>query len=290
MGLLARVPQGQPGAVTLVPHGHHGRDPRVPDLQAGQAHAQTGRPARLTARRRVPGLRREEVALLAGDERRVLHPAGARERTGVSESGSRRLGRALQLDEAERAHLSTSCAPRTRAPHPRAGARARTQRSGPSVQRCSTRCTSVPRLGAERPARHLATNTLGRACSRRCSRTRQRPVNFARFVFLDPRAPDFYRDWERRRPDRPSHCCAPRPAATPHDRDPQRPGRRALHPQRRVPHPWAAHDVREHRTGTKIVHHPVVGDLDLSLRSDGSHLGPRAPPARLHGRARIALT
>ena len=30
---------------------------------------------------------------------------------------------------------------------------------------------------------------------------------------------------------------------------------------------WASHDVRVHRTGTKQVHHPVVGDLDLTFEA-----------------------
>ena len=60
----------------------------------------------------------------------------------------------------------------------------------------------------------LATNPLGRALYSPVFDDPRRPANIARFIFLDPRAREFYPDWERRRRRHRRACCAPRPAAT----------------------------------------------------------------------------
>jgi hypothetical protein len=86
----------------------------------------------------------------------------------------------------------------------------------------------------------------------------------ARFAFLDPSATGFYPDWSNAADTSVAllHTEASRDPLRP---GPDRPGRRVVHPQRGVPHRWAAHDVRLHRTGVKHFQHPAVGRLDLTF-------------------------
>jgi Helix-turn-helix domain len=66
---------------------------------------QAGLPTYGGDRRRVSGLRREEVAALAGISIEYYTKLERGHAAGVSESVIDGIGRALQLDEAERAHL-----------------------------------------------------------------------------------------------------------------------------------------------------------------------------------------
>ena len=94
----------------------------------------------------------------------------------------------------------------------------------------------------------------------------QRPMNAARFIFLDPRAQTFYRDWEGNARQIVALLRAEAGRA-PYDRIlTDLVGELATRSDlfRTL---WAAHDVREHRTGTKSIHHPVVGDLDLTFEA-----------------------
>ena len=116
------------------------RHPRVPDHAAGQAHpAQAGLPD-FGGRRRVPGLRREEVALLAGMSTEYYVRLERGNATGVSEAVLDGISRALQLDEAEHAHLYdlVRAANEGAAPHVDA-ARPRRSRSGRACSSSSTR-------------------------------------------------------------------------------------------------------------------------------------------------------
>jgi hypothetical protein len=93
-----------------------------------------------------------------------------------------------------------------------------------------------------------------------------RPVNAARFTFLDPRARTFYRDWASNAQQIVALLRAEAGRA-PYDRIlTDLVGELATRSEEfRIL--WAAHDVRVHRTGTKQVHHPVVGDLDLTFEA-----------------------
>jgi hypothetical protein len=114
----------------------------------------------------------------------------------------------------------------------------------------------------------LATNKLGAALWSEMFVQPQRPPNFGRFVFLDPRAQGFYRDWD----DAAQQTVAllrSEAGRSPFDRilsdlvgelSTRSDAFRTL---------WASHDVREHRTGVKLVHHPIVGDIDLSYEAMG---------------------
>jgi hypothetical protein len=93
-----------------------------------------------------------------------------------------------------------------------------------------------------------------------------RPVNHARFVFLSPRAPDFYVDWQRAATDT---VAILRTAAgrDPHDRDLSDLVGELSTRSEEFRTWWAAHNVRFHQTGVKRIHHPVVGDLDLTYET-----------------------
>ena len=93
--------------------------------------------------------------------------------------------------------------------------------------------------------------------------SREQPANSARFTFLDPAAQDFYVDWERTASDLVAHLRS-EAGRNPYDRElSDLVGELSTRsPEFRTW--WAAHNVRYHQTGTKRLHHPVVGELELS--------------------------
>lgn len=211
--------------------------------------------------RRVPGLRRSEVADLAGVGVEYYSQLERGDLRGVSDSVLDALARALQLDEAERAHLTDLAhaagpAPRTRRKPPAQVVR-------PSVQRILDGMTEVPAMVDNRRLDVLAANPLAEALFAPVFADPARPVNHARFNFLDPRAHDFWIDWERAADDSVAML------RTEAGRDPYDKALTDLVGELctrseafRVR--WAAHDVRLHRTGQKHIRHPVVGELHLS--------------------------
>ena len=211
--------------------------------------------------RRVPGLRREEVAVLAGVSVPYYTRLERGNLSGVSESVLEALARALQLDDAERAHLFDLA----RAAQPTTPARRhpRKERIRPSVQRMLDAITGAPAAVLNSRLDMLATNALARGLYSEMYVDPVRPVNHARFVFLSPRAPDFYVDWERAATDT---VAILRTAAgrDPHDRDLSDLVGELSTRSDEFRTRWAAHNVRIHRTGTKMFHHPVVGDLSLT--------------------------
>jgi transcriptional regulator with XRE-family HTH domain len=211
--------------------------------------------------RRVPGLRREEVAVLAGVSVPYYTRLERGNLSGVSESVLEALARALQLDEAERAHLFDLA----RAAQPAAPKRRRRtqQRVRPSVQRMIDAMTGAPAFVQNGRLDILAANALGRALFSELYVDPVRPVNPARFVFLSPRAPDFYGDWERAANDTVAIL------RTEAGRDPYDSSLSDLVGELSTRSEefrtrWASHNVRIHRTGAKDLHHPVVGDLSLT--------------------------
>jgi transcriptional regulator with XRE-family HTH domain len=222
----------------------------------------TGLPTYGNGPRRVPGLRREEVALLAGvsvDYYTRLERGNA---SGVSETVLEALARALQLDEAERAHLFDLARAQSTA-RPR---RRSTPQVRPSVQRMLDAMTAAPAFVRNDRMDILAANQLGRALYSEHFADPRRPVNSARFIFLNPRAPAFYVDWERvgREAVAVLRFAAGR---DPHDRVlSDLVGELSLQSELFRTH-WAAHNVRFHDTGDKRFHHPVVGDLSLTFET-----------------------
>src|SRR4249919_795493 len=136
--------------------------------------------------RRVPGLRREEVALLAGvsvDYYTRLERGNA---SGVSETVLESLARALQLDEAERAHLFDLA--RAASPATRTRRRSAPQQVRPSVQRMLDAMTGAPAFVRNGRLDILGANRLGRALYSEHLDSRAQPSNTARYVFLDARS------------------------------------------------------------------------------------------------------
>jgi transcriptional regulator with XRE-family HTH domain len=217
--------------------------------------------------RRVPGLRREEVANLAGVSMDYYTQVERGDVDGASDSVLNAIARALQLDDAERIHLFDLARP---------GAATRIPTSPgvirPTVQRTLDAFTGGMALVRNRRWDYLAANTLGRAVYAEIFDGRIGPPNHVRYVFLDDRARTFFDDW----------------AAVAHDtarilrseavRDPGDPGPADLVDEMLGCSPefrdvWAQHDVRLPAAGRHLFHHARVGLLDLvfeaaALRAD----------------------
>jgi transcriptional regulator with XRE-family HTH domain len=213
--------------------------------------------------RRVPGLRREEVAVLAGVSVPYYTRLERGDMSGVSQGVLEALARALELDDAERAHLFDLA----RAAHPTGTPprrRQAKQRVRPEVQWTLDAITGAAAFVGNDRLDLLAANQLGRALFSELYAAPARPVNSARFVFLDPRAETFYDDWERVA----DWCVATLRWAAgrdPHDRDLSDLVAELTTQSEAFRTRWTAHDVRFHNVGIKRFHHPVVGELSLSL-------------------------
>ena len=220
---------------------------------------QAGLPA-YGGRRRVPGLRREEVALLAGISIQYYTRLERGSTRGVSDEVLDGITRALQLDEVERAHL-IDLVRTANAARPARG-RATPQRVRPSVQRLLDSMTGTAAFLRNGRLDILAANQLGYALYAPAFGDPARPVNLARFIFLDARSTEFYRDW-----DGIAHAAVGSLRAeagrNPHERAlTELVGQLSVRsPEFRVR--WAAHDVDYYRSGTQPFHHPLVGDLTL---------------------------
>jgi transcriptional regulator with XRE-family HTH domain len=214
-------------------------------------------------KRRVPGLRREEVASLAGMSVEYYKRLERGNVSGASELVLEGLARALQLDDAERAHLFDLA----RAANPVTPKRSRPvkQKIRPIVQLILDQI-AAPATVRNARLDYLGANALGRALYAPVFDSREQPVNSARFTFLDPAAADFYPEWGRVATELVAHLRS-EAGRNPYDRQlSDLIGELSTRSDEfRVR--WAAHNVRFHRTGTKQIHHPVVGDLDLVYES-----------------------
>jgi transcriptional regulator with XRE-family HTH domain len=212
----------------------------------------------------VSGLRREEVAMLAGvsvDYYIRMERGHAR---GVSDSVLENLARALRLDEAERAHLYDLV--RAANTGPRAPRRPAKQQVRPAVQRLLDAMTMAPAYVRNGRLDVLAANRLGRAVFAPLFDSPAKPTNTARFMFLDPAAPAFYYEWDRMASDTVALLRA-EAGRNPTDRAlSDLIGELSTRSETfRVR--WADHNVRQHRAGVKHFHHPVVGDVTLAYES-----------------------
>jgi transcriptional regulator with XRE-family HTH domain len=224
---------------------------------------QAGLPAYGT-NRRVSGLRREEVALLAGISVEYYTRLERGNANGVSEDVLEGVVRALQLDEAERAHLfdlvrttSASRPPRRRPSQERVRA---------TVQQILDSMSGTAAYVRNGRLDILAANGLGRALYADVFDDPVQPPNTARFLFLNPRASEFFVDWDTIAHDAVAILRA-EAGRDPHDRRlSDLIGELATRSDEfRVR--WAAHNVKFHRTGVKRFHHPIVGDLTLGYEA-----------------------
>ncbi len=212
--------------------------------------------------RRVPGLRREEAAMLAGVSVDYYTKMERGTLRGVSESVLDALARGLRLDEAERMHLFDLA--RAAGPMPRPRSRPAKQRVRPGVQRILDAMTDAPALVQNARLDIFAANRLGYAVYSEMDLAPGRPANHARFVFLDPCAKRFFLDWDRVADDTVAMLRA-EAGRDPHDRDLTDLVGAHSTQSRDFRVRWAAHNVRAHQTGAKRFHHPVVGDLSLTF-------------------------
>ena len=213
-------------------------------------------------RRRVPGLRREEVAVLAGVSTDWYTRLEKGHIGGVSEDVLQAVARALQLDEAERTYLFDLARAATTKP-----SRTPQRRGGaglpPRVQWMLDSMTGSAAFVANGRLDIVAANTLGRALHSPMFDGPRRPANFARFQFLDPRARDYYSDWESAAKITVA-LLRTEAGRRPHDTQLRELVGELSTVSEEFRTRWAAHDVRIHHNGVKHFLHPVVGGLDLT--------------------------
>ncbi|TWV25594.1 helix-turn-helix domain-containing protein [Streptomyces misionensis] len=235
--------------------------------------------------RRVPGLRREELAQLAGVS--VAYYTRLEQGNGrnVSAEVLDSIARALRLTDAEHAHLTHLAKPKSHKKRPAA----RQQHVRPALRQLLDTMEGVPAYVVGRRSEILAWNRMAAAVFGDWDDLPAAERNWARLVFLRPEYRELFVDWEQKAID---IVCALRMDAGCWPDDPRLSalvGELSVKSEefRRL---WATHDVKEKSHGVKRLHHPLVGDLALnfeSLRlSDGTdqsllvyHAEPGSPSA-----------
>ncbi|MEU7984727.1 helix-turn-helix transcriptional regulator [Streptosporangium canum] len=213
--------------------------------------------------RRVPGLRREEAALLAGVSVDYYTQLERGKLAGASEAVLDAVAKALQLDEAERSHLFDLARTANSSPRRR---RRLAHKIRPGLQQVLDALTDAPAFIRNGRLDILAINRLGRALYAPQFDTPHRPVNIARFNFLDPRAHDFFPDWEAAA-DTSVAILRTEAGRDPYDRNLSDLIGELSTRSDDFRTRWAAHDVRLHHTGGKSFHHPAIGGLSLDFEA-----------------------
>ena len=215
--------------------------------------------------RRVSGLRRGEVAMLAGVSVEYYIRLERGNLGGVSDSVLDALARALQLDETEQAHLNDLA----RAVNTTATARARRRPAEPTMRpsvRHLLAAMTTPAYVRNNRFDILEANPSAQALYSELHRAAERPVNTARFIFLDPHATHFFVDWERIARDAVGALRA-QAGRDPHDRQLSNLIGELSTRSDDFRTWWARHDVYVHGYGSKRLRHPVVGDLELAFNA-----------------------
>jgi transcriptional regulator with XRE-family HTH domain len=224
--------------------------------------------------RRVPGLRREEVAMLAGVSADYYTRLEKGNLAGVSDSVLDAVAGALQLDEAERVYLFDLAHAANAAGRPNSGPGQRrrpSQRVRPGVQQILDSMITAAAFVRNGRLDILATNLLARALyspvfDSPTHTSAVSPPNLARFGFLDPAARDYFPDY-----DKSCHTSVAilrtEAGRDPHDRGLTDLVGELCTRSEDFRTRWAAHDVRLHRTGLKCFRHPVVGELALNFEA-----------------------
>jgi transcriptional regulator with XRE-family HTH domain len=242
---------------------------------------QAGLPA-YGGNRRVKGLRREEVALLAGVSIDYYIRMERGDLAGASESVLDGVANALHLDEAEREHLFALA--RSAGPTSTRRTRPNPTTVRPVIQQVLDAITDAPAW--IRNARHdiLAMNPLATALyspvldSAVAGTTTKRPANTTRFIYLDPAAREFFIDYDRMATDA-AAMLRLEAGCNPHDKGLITfVGELSTQSELFRQH-WASHNVKFHRSGRKRLRHPAVGELDLNF--EGMDL-PSEPELRLN--------
>jgi transcriptional regulator with XRE-family HTH domain len=235
---------------------------------------QAGLPA-YGGNRRVPGLRREEVAMLAGMSVDYYVRLERGNLSGVSEAVLDSLARALQLDEAERAHLDDLARAANTTPHKRRRTAPQPTQVPPSVQRILDSMTEAPAFVRNGRLDFLAANRLGYALyAPLFGDGHKPPANIARFKFLDPRGREFFgRHWEESMNNTVA-LLRTEAGRNPHDKGLTDLIGELVTRSEEFRIAWARHNVRLHYSGVKHFHHPVVGDLTLAFDAMQLHAHP----------------
>ncbi|MET9428808.1 helix-turn-helix transcriptional regulator [Streptomyces sp. NPDC003036] len=213
--------------------------------------------------RRVPGLRREELAQLAGVSVAYYTSIEQGKGANVSTEVLDAIARALRLTDAEHAHLTRLAGPTAKK---KRTAASRPQRVRPEVRHLLDAMDGVPAFLLGRRLDILGWNRMARALLGDFAALPDEERNMARLVFLDPNARDLYVDWESKATEVVSvlRLCAgcypddPKLSALVGELSVKSGEFRAL---------WAAHTVQEKGHGVKRLHHPLVGELTLSYET-----------------------
>lgn len=211
-------------------------------------------------KRRVPGLRRTEVAALAGVSIEYYTQLERGNLGGASDSVLEALAGALQLDEAERAHLFDLA--RAASSPIRGGRRTSQSKIRASIYRILD-ALAAPAYIRNARMDILAANPLCYALYADILTPQILPLNLARFLFLDPRAPEFFVEWDTVADD---SVAALRTEAgrSPLDRNlTDLVGELATRSDEFRTR-WARHNVRLHRTSPKRIRHALVGEVQLT--------------------------
>jgi transcriptional regulator with XRE-family HTH domain len=212
--------------------------------------------------RRVPGLRREELARLAGVSTDYYTRLEQGRHLNVSETVLDAVARALRLDATERAYLFELARPK-----PRRAVRARPQRVRPGVHSMLRMLDDrSPAFVLGRRMDVLASNRLARALITDFDAVPHRERNLVRFMFLAETARELYREWE---------TYAAEMVATLRMDAGRHPDDRLLNElvgELAIKSPefrswWADHNVRDKSHGVKLYHHPLVGDMTLAYET-----------------------
>ena len=222
--------------------------------------AQAGLPVYGGARR-VAGLKREEVAMLTGVSTEYYARLERGNLRGVSDTVLDSLARALQLDEAERAHLFDLA--KAAAPAAASGTRRARAEVRPSIERVLAGMTGTPAYVRNSRMDIVAANKLCCALYTGILGPETLPLNLARFMFLDPRSKDFFVEWDTLADD---FAAAMRTESGSNPRD------RALNSligdlaagSTEFSTRWARHNVRFHRSARKTMRNQLVGEIELT--------------------------
>ncbi|MET7300793.1 helix-turn-helix transcriptional regulator [Embleya sp. NPDC005575] len=213
-------------------------------------------------RRRVSGLRRGEVAALAGVSVEYYTRLERGNLKGVSDSVLDALARALRLDDTERMYLYDLA----RAAGPAPGARAKQRAVGPtvrpSVARIVERMPELPAYVMNNRLDTLTANPLGRALYSQMYDDPTCGANVARFAFLNAAATRFYTDWERMARFAVG-ALRVEAGKNPYDRELSNLIGELSTRSDAFRVMWGSHDVYVFRDSTKRLHHPLVGDMEL---------------------------
>jgi transcriptional regulator with XRE-family HTH domain len=218
--------------------------------------------------RRVPGLRREEAAELAGVSADYYTQLERGDLDGASDSVLNAVARALRLDDAERLHLFDLARPDAAARLPASEGVIR-----PSVRRTLDAFTGGMALVRNRRWDYLAANALGRAVYAEIFDGRIGPPNHVRYVFLDDRARTFFDDWPAVAHDT-ARILRSEAGRDPHDRETASLVEELADTSAEFPAIWSQHDVRLPAAGLHRFHHPLVGQLDLTFEAAALRADP----------------